>query len=344
MTEHTSLALPQGATSIEGLLLAAVEHGATVDQLERLMELRRQLQAEASKRAYDEAMARFQQACPAIVKDKPVLDKYGKLRYHYAPLDKIVSQVKALIGDCGFSYAIDSIQEPGIVGAICVVKHAAGHSEDSRFAVPIQTDAYMSEPQKYASALTFAKRYAFCNAFGIMTADEDDDNASDRPDVAAMAEDGARYSTPEERREQRQQQEKATLAAKGETKKDCKLTMLGRGETVIGQQGRKDHVGFWVVVRSAEKFIRYYSPQQFGERVKLAGDPDNVLTPHKHCGPIICDLTAEADGSGGYNYVASNLRVLPVEGRDVPPIEPEVLTVHDLDEAGTLETLGGKSK
>jgi hypothetical protein len=32
----------------------------------------------------------------------------------------------------------------------------------------------MNEPQRFASALTFAKRYAFCNAFGILTGDEDD--------------------------------------------------------------------------------------------------------------------------------------------------------------------------
>ena len=33
----------------------------------------------------------------------------------------------------------------------------------------------MSAPQKFASAMTFAKRYAFCNAFGILTSDEDVD-------------------------------------------------------------------------------------------------------------------------------------------------------------------------
>jgi ERF superfamily protein len=31
----------------------------------------------------------------------------------------------------------------------------------------------MTAPQKYASVLTFAKRYALCNALGISTGDED---------------------------------------------------------------------------------------------------------------------------------------------------------------------------
>lgn len=33
----------------------------------------------------------------------------------------------------------------------------------------------MSDTQLYAAASTFAKRYAFCNAFGIMTGDEDNE-------------------------------------------------------------------------------------------------------------------------------------------------------------------------
>ena len=33
----------------------------------------------------------------------------------------------------------------------------------------------MSQTQVEAAALTFAKRYAFCNAFGILTGDEDTD-------------------------------------------------------------------------------------------------------------------------------------------------------------------------
>jgi hypothetical protein len=38
----------------------------------------------------------------------------------------------------------------------------------------------MNEQQKYASALTFAKRYSFCNSLGILTGDEDTDGRTDR--------------------------------------------------------------------------------------------------------------------------------------------------------------------
>jgi hypothetical protein len=48
--------------------------------------------------------------------------------------------------------------------------------------------AVRSANQDYASALTFAKRYAFCNAFGIMTGDADTDAV---PNAEQRAEDDA---------------------------------------------------------------------------------------------------------------------------------------------------------
>lgn len=191
------------AASVEDLLLKAVEHGATVEQLESLMNLRERIYKEHAKREFDAAMARFQAACPTINKSKTVYDKSGRVRYHYAPLDAIVSQTKELIGECGLSYFIDLDQETaGFVKAICTVKHLAGHAEFSTFRVPIDSDAYMSDPQKYASAQTFARRYAFCNAFGIMTGDEDTDNAEQRSDYGHSE----HRATSDERRQMQQAQ------------------------------------------------------------------------------------------------------------------------------------------
>jgi len=58
---------------------------------------------------------------------------------------------------------------------VIIVHHDAGHEEESSFSVPIDTESFMNAPQKVGSARTFAMRYAYCNAFGILTSDEDDD-------------------------------------------------------------------------------------------------------------------------------------------------------------------------
>jgi len=80
------------------------------------------------------------------------------------------------------------VNEPGFITAVCKITHNLGHSEESAFRIPIDTEGYMSAPQKYASALTFAKRYAFCNALGILTG-EDDFDATDvekKPEIVSV--------------------------------------------------------------------------------------------------------------------------------------------------------------
>jgi len=170
--------------SVEQLLLAAVNSGATVEQLERLMMLRQQMRAEAAKSAFDQAMADFQRDCPEIIKSKHVdfpSAGGGRVKYNYAPLEVIVRQVKDTLAIHGLSYKLDMEVTDTLIKATCIAKHIDGHQETSSFAVPIDRAAKMSDAQKFASAQTFAKRYAFVNAFGIMTADEDDDNNSARP-------------------------------------------------------------------------------------------------------------------------------------------------------------------
>ena len=159
----------------EGLISQAIQSGASVDTLERLMTVRREIRAEKAKEEFDAAMAAFQAECPIIKKTKVVLNKDKTERYRFAPLDSIINQTRKLIEKHGFSYRINANNQDGKVNATVTVTHKMGHSEESSFGVGIDKDAYMTEPQKAASALTFAKRYAFCDAFGILTGDEDND-------------------------------------------------------------------------------------------------------------------------------------------------------------------------
>lgn len=160
------------------LLRMAIERGSDVGAIERLMAVRQQLNAEAAKAAYDRAMADFQRECPVIVKRKAG----AKGAYNYAPLDDIVTQVKELIHRHGFSFGVTSEITAKGLKAICKITHEQGHSEPSIFEVPIDTkNPMMTDPQRYGGAMTFAKRYAFCNGFGILTADSDEDGATTRP-------------------------------------------------------------------------------------------------------------------------------------------------------------------
>ena len=70
----------------------------------------------------------------------------------------------------------------------CKITHSLGHSETSTFEIPIDNGDYMTAPQKYASAQTFAKRYTLCNALGISTSEEDTDavDVGKEPDAKSV--------------------------------------------------------------------------------------------------------------------------------------------------------------
>lgn len=175
----------------QDLLRMAVERGADVGTIERLMVVRKELRAEAAKTAFDAALAAFQSECPIIEKRR----LGAKGAYRYAPLDHIVEQVRPLILKHGFSFSVTSEIEAGWVLAKCKITHMAGHSEVSEFKVPIDNkNPMMSDPQRYAGSLTFSKRYAFCNGFGILTADEDKDG-----DLTKVKPPGPASATPKTR-------------------------------------------------------------------------------------------------------------------------------------------------
>lgn len=161
--------------SSNNLIEMALKNNVNVETLERLVALKEKTDAQFAKNEFIRAMAEFQKSCPVIEKKKKVKDKQGKDRYSFAPIDEIVSQVKELISQSGLSYTIKITNDDKTLTATCIVTHIAGHSEESSFVVPIGSEEYMTEVQKFGARATFAKRYAFINAFGIMTGDEDND-------------------------------------------------------------------------------------------------------------------------------------------------------------------------
>lgn len=181
--------IPKEEMSIESVIRQAIDKNVPVETMERLLAMRRELKQEAAKEAYDRAMAEFQSECPTIKKTKEVRSRSRELLYSYAPIESIIQQVAPILKKNGFSYSFDT-KTNGSIAATCTVTHELGHSKDSTVSVPAGQGSIMSEAQKVASSITFAKRYAFCNAFGIMTGDEDDDNriaAPDAPETPKMA-------------------------------------------------------------------------------------------------------------------------------------------------------------
>lgn len=169
------------AKSPEEMISMAIEKNVSVETMERLLEMMKEVNAIRSKAAFTKDMANLQKEMPTVKKTEGVFAKAGDTtaRYKFAPLDMIVPQVKQTIADNNFIYSFQTKDDGKMLTNTCKVTHIDGHTEENSFAVPIGSESYMSEVQKYGARDTFAKRYAFQNAFGIVVEGEDRDAVQD---------------------------------------------------------------------------------------------------------------------------------------------------------------------
>ena len=171
----------------QALLAQAIDKNLPIESMERLLAMRREMKQEWAREQYFNALAGFQHECPVIAKEKKVPnkkkdnEKEATTKYTYAPIEDIVIVVKDYLEKWGFSYTFKSRQEDGFYTAICVAHHRDGHEEQTEFKVPTSFPEYMnmSGAQMQGASCTYADRYAFKNAFGIVTKGEDTDAGGD---------------------------------------------------------------------------------------------------------------------------------------------------------------------
>jgi hypothetical protein len=75
----------------------------------------------------------------------------------------------------GLSFSWDSKTTDKMIMCICTLTHVNGHKETASFECPTDSKAGMSEQQKVASALTFARRQSLVQVLGLTVTDPDED-------------------------------------------------------------------------------------------------------------------------------------------------------------------------
>lgn len=150
------------------LVQMAVESGADIEKLERLMALQERWEASNAKKAFLDAMSKFQSECPDITKTKKAHNSF------YAPLGDIMNQIRGLLFECGLSVRFEQSHNNG-VQITCVISHRDGHKEENTMIAPADTSGSKSAIQAIASTVTYLQRYTLIGALGITTADADMD-------------------------------------------------------------------------------------------------------------------------------------------------------------------------
>src|SRR6185503_12119749 len=112
--------------SPQNLISLAIEKGANIEQLEKLLALKERWDATQANKSFIAAMSNFQKEVPAIEKKKLVKyasSKGGFVNYKYAELGEIDDTIKEAMAANGLSKRWEIKEEGDKLICTCIISH-----------------------------------------------------------------------------------------------------------------------------------------------------------------------------------------------------------------------------
>lgn len=157
------------------LLRIAVESGADLDRLERLMALQERWEATEARKVYDIAFTEFKAEAVRIIKNRGVTD--GPLKgKRYAELFAVVNAITPALSKHGLSASWKLTKDDkDWIEVTCTLKHVGGHFEVVSMGGPPDTGGAKNAIQARASTVSYLERYTLKAITGLSEQDDDKD-------------------------------------------------------------------------------------------------------------------------------------------------------------------------
>lgn len=187
-------------TTPADLLRYALDSGADLDRLERLMELQQRWETNEARKAFVVAMAEFKKNPPTIYKDKHVEFKTDKgiTAYDHATIGNVVEKVVAALAEHGFSHRwIPKRGEGGMMKITCVITHKLGYSEETELEAGLDQSGGKNNIQAMISTKSYLERHSLLAAVGLATKDTPDDDGRSANDPTPQSNAGGQSRAAE---------------------------------------------------------------------------------------------------------------------------------------------------
>jgi hypothetical protein len=157
------------------MLSSAIDKGATVEMIDKLMTLQERWEASQGRKAFDDAIAKVR----GDERFRPVgRNRAGHNNKRYADFEAYAKMLDPILADNGLSYRFETDQDGGQIRVTCVVAHRDGHSTRNTLAAAADTSGNKNSIQAVGSTLTYLQRYTLVQAFGLAATDDDDGRAA----------------------------------------------------------------------------------------------------------------------------------------------------------------------
>jgi hypothetical protein len=162
-------------TSPVGVMMSALKQGASLEQVEKMMDLQDRWQRGEARKAYDAAFAAFKGEAVSIFKGRKVTD--GPLKgKSYAELHDWVDAVTPALSKHGLSSSWKLTKdEPAWMEVTCYLRHVGGHEESVSMGGPPDAGGAKNAIQARASTMSYLERYTLKAITGLSEAGDDTD-------------------------------------------------------------------------------------------------------------------------------------------------------------------------
>lgn len=145
-----------------------------VSKLEQILDAQERVLNRAAMIAFSRDMSLLQSVLPVIPKNGKIIVN-NVVRSKYAKLEDIVTTIKPLLSDYGFSFGVETDMSGATVKVKGTVTHREGHSKSTTITFPNDTSGSKNAVQAIISSVSYARRSALSALFNIVTAGDDDD-------------------------------------------------------------------------------------------------------------------------------------------------------------------------
>lgn len=175
------------------LLEVAMNQGADLDKMEKLMALQERWEANEARKAYNAAIAQFKAENIKIIKDAAVdfTSQKGRTSYKHATLAGVIAQITEPLCRYGLSHSWRTAQDAHKITVTCRIAHVAGHFEEVSIYAEPDTSGNKNSIQAVGSTITYLERYTLKAALGLAEADDDDGRRSEAPAEPCITEEQA---------------------------------------------------------------------------------------------------------------------------------------------------------
>lgn len=163
------------ANSPAAMMMAAMSQGASLEQIEKMMDLQERFERRESEKAYNAAFAAFKSEAVRILKARTVTD--GPLKgKSYAELHNVVDAVTPALSRHGLSASWKLTRdEKDWLEVTCTLKHVGGHSESVSMGGPPDAGGAKNALQARASTKSYLERYTLKAICGVAEGGDDSD-------------------------------------------------------------------------------------------------------------------------------------------------------------------------